>query len=228
MRASVPAPLRCPLALVAGSLLLLAAGFLGACSPAGGSDSYPPGTVALVSGVPILKEVVDARIDELLVFEPAFTTTHRRRLFMTNIAIPMAYGISQAGNRRAQALQSAEEWLASPSSQPAPMEQLEFTDEGVWIDIGLDVWLAVRDLEVGQNSRVIELIGRYAVIRVLSRDNNPKPTLEQVRLMIESFPYDDSPETLVNRCLEGTLKIVDPAWNEIIPGTYKYMMKEQK
>lgn len=209
-----------------GALLLCATGLVGAC---GSEDQAPPaGTVLMVSGTPILQQDVDDHIEALLIFEPSFTVTHRRRLYLTNVALGQAYGIAQAGERRAEALQAAQDWLASPDSQPAPMDQFAGNSNGHWLDQGLDVWLAARKLEVGQSSGIVELIGRYAVIRMLSRDNNPNPKLERLNLSVETFPYDDSPETLVNRCQDGTLRIVDPAWKEIIPAQYRYKMKEQK
>ena len=215
-----PVNLRSPISLL---LMLCAVGLFPSC---GGGHGFPPGTVALVNGTPITQAEVDAQVEALLEIEPAFVITQRRRLIMTHIAIPKAYGIALAGERRERAREEAQAWLDSETPHALPEGFIPPETRGRWGDLGLGTWLVARELEVGESSGIVELCGQFAVIKMLARDRIPGR--EAMELEIENFPYDDQPLTLTNRCRTGTLQIIDPTWDEVIPATYKYSMRGKK
>ena len=95
---------------------------------------------------------------------------------------------------------------------------------GNWNQVGLTVWLVARGLEPGAHSGVVELPGRFAVIRLEARDGARNPALERVQVLLEAFPYTDRLDTVLQDYLGGELEIVDPAWDEIVPGALKYEM----
>lgn len=211
-------------ALLCAPLLLV-----GGCGSEPG-NSWPAGTVAVVDGIPISAASVDAHVEALLLIEPGFTEGHRRRLLLTHSSIPKAYGIAHAGDARAQARADAEAWLASESSGPAPVtaKDLGLYEQGHWGDIGLETWLVARNLDPGQSSGIVELTGRYAVIKMISRDGHPDPLHEFMRVAVHSFPYVSDPSLMMTKCLEGTLEIVDPEWDRWIPQKYKYAMRGEQ
>ncbi|MFT7487399.1 MAG: hypothetical protein ACI9F9_003260 [Candidatus Paceibacteria bacterium] len=201
---------------------------LGSC---GGSDearekiTWPTGVVLAVGGVPIHESEVDAHIDALLDIKPEYIKNHRRRLLLINWTFPMARGIQVSGADRKAARLEALDWMAAQEMAPgAPPAAMEGDLVGNWDLVGFDTWLMARELEIGDSSGLVELPGQYAIIRMIDRDRPKNKAHEQMVLRVRTFPYVDSPKGLLEECMESSLEIVDPAWNEIVPGTYKYKM----
>jgi len=182
--------------------------------------------VLAVDGVAIKREEVDAHVDALLDIKPAFNLIHRRRLIVMNWAFPLAFGRARAGAARERARARAESRMAARELGPsAPAPSASGIVEGNRDGLGLDLWLVARRLEAGQNSGIVELPGRFALVELIDRDHRRNPALENFSLRLESFNYVDDPRTLVTDCMEAKLEIVDPLWREIVPGIYKYKMR---
>lgn len=191
-----------------------------------------------IGGEPVREQDVDEFEAAILDIENAFVLEQRRRLILINITLPLICGRLQAPDRRADALKAAAAWYASQfgdakatsANTALPSEdQVVFADStrGNWDLIGLDVWVHARKLEVGETSKVVEMPGRFAVIRVTERDGNVKRAFELFEVELQTFPYVDSVEKLHDDYLTTPLEIVDPAWREIVPGFLKYPRKQE-
>jgi hypothetical protein len=195
---------------------------MASCGPAvEPTEEWPPGTILALNGEPVLEQEVDADIEAMLDIDNAFVETQRRRLVLINITLPRTYAQSLDPQRRARALASAEAWLAEGDGGPGE-EDFGIEAEGNWDSIGLDVWLVARDMQPGETTGIVELPGRYAVIRLKERDDNHTRNLEVMRLCIETFPFVDDPQAPFMDFAQAKLEIVDPAWREVVPGFLKY------
>lgn len=211
------------------ALAILTLCWSGCGEPVPVAAAWPEGTALVVEGLPIAVSEVDAHVTALLDIKPAWSLTHRRRLILINWSFPLAYGQAQVGEQRQAARELAEEWLEGPQTGPKEAFGSGAPDmQGNWDDLGPATWLLARELEVGETSGVVELPGRFAVIHMQSRDNATNPALEQMQLVVKTFPYYDSHDQLISRCLKGRLEIVDPAWREVVPASYKYSMRGEK
>lgn len=205
--------------------VLLACGLASSCDPAVEARSWPEGTVVAVGEQPISSAEVDRHLEAMGALDPAYTQPHRRRLALVEVEMPLAFGRSQASEEeRAAARAEAESWearrLAGELSGPRVAATV-----GTWADLGMDVWLVARELEPGEASGVVELPGRFAVVEVQERDHDPYAGKERFGVRVESFWYASDLPTLTTEMLEGTLEIVDPAWDPIVPGFWKHRMR---
>ena len=189
--------------------------------------AWPAGTIVAVDGEPILGHEVDDHIEAMLDIQPAFGETQRRRMVLLHVTLPRAYARVHGGAPREAARAEAEGWLASLDAGHDVESQWQRL-VGNWDEIGLPLWLAVRELEPGERIGVIELPGRFVVARLEGRDRNANPAHERLQVLLESFFYVERPETLVQDYLNGTLEIVDPAWSEVVPDFVEYEMKSEE
>jgi hypothetical protein len=195
--------------------------------PEEAKPSWPEGTVMVLDGEPITAAEVDQHIDSLTTIDASFTKPHRRRLVLTSVIFLRAYARAHPDRPREEARAEAEEWrsklladaLALPLAPPV---------SGNWDRLGIEYWFPLRELEPGEWSEVVELCGRFAVIQLVSRDHAPRGGQEWFEARFVEFPYVDRPELLPNRVRDATLEIVDPAWQEIVPGYWKYEMRKDQ
>lgn len=199
--------------------LLLAVG-CGAEDPAS-PPTWPEGTVVVLDGVPILGSEVDAHLDAVRAIRPAASTEELRRLVLMNEALPRARGAAEGGARRAEAREEARAWLEDLRAGERSFDAVT-PRTGNWDRIGFELWLAVRLGQPGETLGPFELPGRFAVALLEARSEAPRPELEAFLVRVVEFPFVTGPEALSSRATEGVLDIVDPAWDEIVPGIYKY------
>lgn len=192
---------------------------------------WPPGTVLVCAGDPILAEEVDPIAEALRPLGPKFTLPHLRRLALTNVRLPLAAGRAQAGaDVREQARVDAEAFRRSVSGDgPLPLEDA-LTDGSVLMEggqgtLGVPLWVIVQGLDVGAWSNVSELPGQFMVILLEARDGNAQPQRERFTVRVASFPYVQEPNSLAASALNSTLVVVDPDWEPLVPGYWRYQMK---
>jgi hypothetical protein len=186
--------------------------------------SWPAGTVVAIDDAPILAAEVDRFLDAMGAIDPAWSTTHRRRLALTSIAMPLTHGRHVGASEREVARLEAEAWNAERVSGSL-VGPLEPPRSGNWEGIGIEVWAVARELGDGEWSQVTELAGRYVVVQLIARDGNPRAGHEHFEVQLKSFPYVERPEALLDQILEAELEIVDPEWDQVVPGFLKYEMR---
>jgi len=216
--------------------LAAACALLGACDGSGGSEApWPEGTVLGIhfagERVAIRAEDVDEWLEAFAAVEPAYTRPALRRLALTNLVLPRAIGglIDPAERRaareraeRARADRVAGDAAEPPSADPGSFETLS----GGYADVGLDVWARARAVETGAWSPVFETVAGWCFFRLLEAP--PRPWSRKTAITVERaiFPYLDlDPRGLIESAIdESRLTIVDPAWKDILPATYRYRM----
>lgn len=203
---------------------LVVACWTAACGPSTPEVELPEGTVMTLNGVAITAAEVDAVADTVGQIDPAYTRPHCRRVALTTVCFPRTFGRALAPNERKKAREEAEAW-DSARRQGALTGPMEPPITGTWEFLGIDLWDHARELEEGDWSDVIELSGRFAVVQLLGRDHDVRPGHERFELQLKSFEYVTNPESLKERCLEARLEILDPAWEAIVPGFWKYKMR---
>ncbi len=177
-----------------------------------------------LNGQAISADEVDRFHDALGAIDAAYSLTHRRRIALIKVCFPRTYGRIEGSGARAESREACVEWdrrrrAGNLMGPPEP------TVMGNWESLSLEVFAVARELEIGAWSAIVELSGRYALIQLVGRDHNPRGGLEQFEVRIESFPYVPHAENLAERCLEAHLVIIDPAWDQVVPGYWRYTMR---
>lgn len=207
------------------------------CSGGGSGDApsvvqWPQGTVLVCAGDPIRADEVDPIAEALKPLGPKFTQPHLRRLALTNVRLPLAAGRAQGGpERREEARADAEAFSHSTRESDllpaghAPRGGAVEMVEGSQDTLGVSLWVLVQGLEVGSWSDVAELPGQFVVVRLDERDGNAQPQRERFTLQVAAFLYVQEPASLPAAALESTLVVVDPAWEPLVPGFWRYRMR---
>ena len=201
--------------------------WLAACSQDGAASpavAWPAGTVLAVDGVPVLAAEVEPIAAAIAELYPENTRPHCLRLALTNVNLPRAALQSRFAKERAGAREACVRARASLADDASPASELE----GDWRALGLDLWSAARKLELEQWSEPIELVGRFALVR-LDRRTGGDARGERLALRVLELPYaaqGEDPQTTIANTLDASrLTIVDPAWNEFVPEQWKYRMR---
>lgn len=202
---------------------LLAAGTLCACRREPAAADFPPGTVLALDGLPLSAEEVDRVAERLRSISPNFALPHLRRLALTNHFFPLltARATADSGAReraRAEAEAARDAWVEGRAQGPLESE------EGNWQTLGLEVWLAVSELEPDAWSPVFELPGAFAFAHLAARDHAARAIQEDFRVELSRFPYHEAIASIEDSVFEQRLTIVDPAWERIVPGAWKTRM----
>ena len=113
---------------------------------------------------------------------------------------------------------------------PLPAEEGLTTGDSELIEggqdtLGLPLWVLAQGLEVGIWSAVVELPGRFVVVQLEGRDGDPQPQKETFAVRVVSFAYVDEIGSLAAAALDSTLVVVDPAWERLVPGFWRYRMR---
>ena len=104
----------------------------------------------------------------------------------------------------------------------APTELIE----GAQDSLGLPLWVLIQGQEPGEWSEVEELPGRYIVARLLESNDDPQPQRRLYKVEIASFAYVDEPSSLSSAALNASYVVVDPSWELLIPGSWRYHKPE--
>jgi len=198
-----------------------------ACSPEPEKPlpSWPEGTVMVLDGEPITAAEVDQHTEALTSIDGSLTLPARRRHVLTAVIFPRAYARAHPDRPREEARAEAEDWRRKLLAGEI-VEPLEAPELGNWDVLGVEYWFTLRELEPGTWSEVVELSGRFVLMELLERNRAARGGQEQFLALFIEFPYIDHLEFLPDRVLQATLEIVDPAWEEIVPGFYKYNLRK--
>ena len=209
-----------------------------AASPAASTDAdagavWPAGTVLAVNDLPIRTADVDAIANAIAVLYPQYVFAQCRRLALTNVVLPMWAVRSRDAEERLLALERCRAArIAATHAEAIATEDDEAVAGGLQA-LGLDLWVAAGELEPGVWSEPVELIGRWALIRIESVTPGEHGQGDWFELTLRSFPYLDfsypdaavastSIEHAVDR---SELEIVSPEWRELIPEEFKFRMR---
>lgn len=205
---------------------------LGCDEPPAPPRSWPPGTVFALDDRPITAAEIDGSADVLAQLEPDLVPTMLRRLALTNVVLPRVAGILSAGPKREAARAEAEEiqrLLAGGAALGGPlMNALATTRTGGPSDVGFEAWAWAAAAEIGRWSAPIETVGAYEVVRVDERTSAGSARMVRFKLSVYVIPYVDpiDPHAAIERALDRSkLEIVDPAWEEIVPETWKHRLR---
>jgi len=212
-------------------LLLLLAGCQEGTSEPQDQPVWPEGTVLVCDGEPITAEEVDPIALALQPLGPRFTLPHLRRLALTNVCLPLAAGRAQTDSSRlGQALKEAMAFYSNVSNghdgsslvPEAPTELIE----GAQDSLGVPLWVLIQGQEPGEWSEIEELPGRYVVARLLESNDDPQPQRRLYKVEIASFAYVDNSSSLPSAALNASYTFVDPVWELLIPGSWRYHKPE--
>ena len=205
------------------ALVLVSAG----CAPEGdpvpaGAPPAPPGAVLLVEDLPIRAEEVEPLVRDIRQLYPEYTLLHARRLALTNEILPRAAVHARHREAREAAL------VACRDAEARLDEESPWSSEGNWAALGIGLWSAARALHPQRWSEPIELIGRWVRLRLDERREGTDPQQEVLRISVLEFPYVDyraAPEAVELALDTSSLTLVDPAWGEAVPETWKHRMR---
>ncbi len=216
---------------------------LGACDPAAEPSApppivapeptYPDGTVLAVDGEPIRADDVDWIADAIGELYPHYVPSQLRRLALTNVVLPIWAIRARDAEARGAALEACRAARATVGADGATENGAPHAG-GVHA-LGIDLWVSARRLEAGVWSEPIELIGRWALVRVESTEPGESGQGEWLELTVQMFPFLDLSypgATDANTSIEdaidaAVLEIVEPAWRELVPEAFLFRMRER-
>lgn len=205
-------------------LLLGCAPDMGAPAPAEAARAPAPasadGAVLRVDELAIRAEDVDPLARDVRLLYPEYAEAHARRLALTNEILA----------RFAARARHPEAWRqAADACAAADLERLEpWLVEGNWRELGLSTWSAAHALPLATWSEPVELVGRWARLRVDARDGAEDPRKERLSLSVLEFPFlpRDGATALVEEAIDSVrLTVVDPRWDATVPETWKHRMR---
>jgi hypothetical protein len=100
--------------------------------------------------------------------------------------------------------------------------------EGGFRAIGLPLWSAARHLPPGEWSGPIELAGRWVRVRLDGRAEALDTRQEELELALLEFPFilPEEARERADAALEAVeLTVLDPAWEETVPESWKHRMR---
>lgn len=188
------------------------------------APTHPAGTVMLLDGAPVLAAEVDAVAAELEELQPTFSLPQRRRQALLSVVLPALHARAGNDEARAAALEQARSFRdeAVAATDDASLPPVVETH---WQLLGIDVWLAVHELEPGTWSEPLEVPGAFVVARMVDRDRTPKTAAETLRMRLEFFPWVPVRANLAQDIRSAELEIVDPAWEDVVPASWRHAMR---
>ena len=214
-------------------MLALAAPACGDAGPQAAPEAggrWPAGTVIAVDDVPIGIDEVDEASVWVERVDPKATGRQLRRLALTNVNLPRAIAeVMAEPGARAAARKRALEALArlrDGTYPDPPGEDGGYGEvvEGSWQTFGLTVWGLAMDFPVGEWSEPIEEPGRYVLVRLLERRDQPHTAAIVLKIDALPFPYLPEEPDIEGAKDRHEMTIVDPDWYEIVPERTQYRM----
>jgi len=228
-------------------LLLLAPACSDAAAPTPPDDDttatrdVPPGTVMVLSGVPITAEEIDRHADWIGLVHPETSRAHLRRKALIDQVLPRAAVRAAHPAARAAARASAEvvpplskEGLSvgdgvSSGTETAhdwpPGGGVVGRATGTWKDLGYAIWGTARELEPGSWSGILEETGRFVRVRLDEEAPDEPPYRQQLTVTVAVFEYRlDVPldrQGIAAAVDAAQLEILDPSWSETIPEAWR-------
>lgn len=194
-------------------------------APAPGPE-WPEGTVLAVDGHAILQSEVDELGALVAVLYPEYTRPHLRRLALTNRLLPLLAMQSHFRESREAshlAAKSALADLARGHGDPPETTQVS----GSWHDLGFELWSTITESPLGEWIGPIELPGRFVLVKIHGRPPADQPRKQAWRLSLLEHPFLPASELRleIDTALDrSVLTVVDPAWREVVPQSWKHRM----
>ncbi|HEX6882063.1 MAG TPA: hypothetical protein VF530_01720 [Planctomycetota bacterium] len=174
----------------------------------------------LVAGLPLTAAEVAPLAADIRVLYPEYSELHARRLALTNEFLP----------RLAARAQDPEGWQRAREACAAAedLERLAVNAEGGFHGLGVGLWSLARHLSEGEWSGPLELAGRWLRLRLEAREPHADARQERLRLALVEFafvPRAESSLRLDQAVDRATLTLLDPAFAEAVPETWKHRMR---
>ncbi len=185
--------------------------------------SFPAGTAVAVNGDPVLAEEIQRVAASIQALYPGYTDAHHRRLALTAVVLPRA--AIRSLHREAHARARAEAARALERG-PDFLADLSKEQRGNFKSLDLDLWCLARELPLGEWRGPLELVGRFALVRLDARHGaNAEEEVLELRCVEFAFVPLDDLKSLVEAALDRSrLEIVDPEWEETVPEAWKRRM----
>jgi len=165
---------------------------------------------------------------------PEYTPNHRRRLALAEVVLPRAALEADRPGPRADALaacrRAAEGDLdARDAAAWAELGGLLERRAGDHASLGLALWGEAHELPLDRWAGPLETPGEFLLVRPDRRlGPSSEAGAEALDLTVVAFPYVDRAAGVaaLDAAVErARLRIVDPAWDAIVPESWKYRMR---
>ena len=188
--------------------------------------------VLAVDGVPVSAGEVDRVAAWAALLHPEHSRAQQRREALTGLVLPRAAAATAAPEARLAALEECRAYLDYERGGPLPPTMgpvgPPWETSGTWNELGFHYWGPATELEPGTWSEPEEGMGHWFILRVDAREPAPDARRGVLALSLRSFPYlpEDTDRRGFEQLIdERELVIVDPAWEEIVPATWKHRMR---
>jgi hypothetical protein len=190
------------------------------------SPEWPEGTVLAVDGLAILQSEVDELGALVALLYPEYTRPHLRRLTLTNRILPLLAMQSHFSEGRKAGHLSAKKALADlGTGHGDPPDATRVS--GSWHDLGFELWSTITESPLEEWTGPIELPGRFVLVKIHERPPADQPRKKAWRLSMLEYPYLPTSELHleIEAALDrSVLTVVDPAWREVVPQSWKHRM----
>ncbi len=179
-----------------------------------------------VGAVDVRRAELEPLAQAIGLLHPEYVERQRLRLALTNAALPRAAAAARWPAERAAARAACEASAAALAAGAPPAAQ-PVRVEGAWKALGLETWRRVRAAPLGAWSEPFEEVGAFRLARRLEGAPDA-PAREPLRAEILSFSYlppEGATSALQNAIERAEMQVVDPAFDELVPESWKNRMR---
>lgn len=187
----------------------------------------PPGTALFVDALPVSEAEIEAAARWTAQLEPNAVPAQHLRSALTALVLPRAAIAARRAPERAvqreRCAAARASLLAGAADAPQPTQV-----RGGYDELGFELFSAARELEPGAWSEPLELVGRFALVRLDERTPGAVAIADRIVASLLEFHYLP-PETTraeldaeIDAC---RLEFAQERWRELVPIAWQYRMR---